>query len=656
MTAGIDSSAAAGAVRPQDDLYRFVNGTWLAEHEIPADKAIHGAFHALWDTAEQDVRAIVEKTVAASHPEGSEPRKIADLYSSFMDTETIERLGAEPIADQLALVRGVTDVTGLVSVLGQLELQGVPGVFHYWVDPDAKKSDENVVHLTQGGISLPDESYYREDSFAEVRTAYVAHVAKMLELAGVTDPTGAAARVLELETRIAGAHWDRVKDRDVQLTYNKFDRARLDALMPGVDWSTWLAGAGVPESAFAQVVVREPDFLSAAAAALREIELDRWKEWLSWRIVHSAAPLLSSAFVNENFAFYGKTLTGAPELRERWKRAVGAVEQSLGEALGKLYVAEHFPPDAKARMVELVQNLVAAYHQRIEALDWMGPDTRQRALEKLGTFVPKIGYPDEWKDFSELAIDPTDLFGNIRRSVAVETARDLAKLGRPVDRNEWKMTPQTVNAYYNPRMNEIVFPAGILQPPFFDLEADDATNYGAIGAVIGHEIGHGFDDQGSRYDANGNLNDWWTDEDRAAFEQRTDKLVAQYNALEPAETPGQTVNGKLTLGENIGDLGGLSIAYVAYQLSRNDTPAADASGDGTSDQSGSERFFAAWAHAWATKTRPEEAARRLTIDPHSPPEFRCNAVVKNIDEFHTTYKTTDSDGMWLAPDERVRIW
>jgi putative endopeptidase len=647
MTAGSDGSPA---VRPQDDLYRFVNGAWLAEHEIPADKAIHGAFHALWDTAEQDVRAIVEKTVAAEHPEGSEPRKIADLYSSFLDTETVERLGAEPIAEQLALVHGVSDAAGLVAVLGQLELQGVPGVFHYWVDADAKQSDQNIVHLTQGGLSLPDESYYREDSFAEIRTAYVAHVAKMLELAGIADPAGAAERILELETRIAGAHWDRVKERDVQLTYNKLDRAGLDKLTPGFDWAAWLAGAGVPESAFEQVVVREPDFLTAAAAALQEVEVDRWKEWLSWRIAHSAAPLLSQAFVDENFAFYGKTLTGAPELRERWKRGVGAVESALGEALGKLYVAEHFPPDAKARMVELVQNLVAAYRQRIEALDWMGPETRQRALEKLGTFVPKIGYPDEWKDYSALEIDPADLFGNVRRSVAVETARDLDKLGKPVDRNEWRMTPQTVNAYYNPRMNEIVFPAGILQPPFFGLDADDATNYGAIGAVIGHEIGHGFDDQGSRYDAAGNLNDWWTDQDRAAFEQRTDKLVAQYDALEPAEVPGQKVNGKLTLGENIGDLGGLSIAYVAYQLSLDGAEPAD------DLQAGTERFFAAWAHAWATKTRPEEAARRLTIDPHSPPEFRCNAVVKNIDVFHTTYKTTDTDTMWLAPEDRVRIW
>jgi putative endopeptidase len=651
MTAGIDISGLSATVRPQDDLYRYANGPWLEEHEIPADKAIYGAFHALSDTAEQDVRAIVEKTVAAGHPDGSEARKVADLYTSFMDQETIERLGAEPIADQLALVRSVEDLPGLVRALGQLELQGVPGVFYVWIDADAKKSDEYIVYVSQGGISLPDESYYREDHFADVRTAYVAHVERMLELAELPDPAGAAERIMELETRIARGHWDLVKNRDVTLTYNKVDRAGLDELTPGFDWSLWLAGAAVPESAIEQVVVREPDFFTAASTTLRDVELDRWKEWLSWRIVHEAAPLLSKAFVDENFAFFGKTLTGAPELRERWKRGVGVVENALGEALGQLFVAEHFPPAAKARMVELVANLVEAYRQRIDALEWMGPDTRRRALDKLGTFLPKIGYPDKWKDYSALEIDPTDLVGNVRRSVAVETARELAKLGQPMDRTEWKMTPQTVNAYYNPRMNEIVFPAAILRPPFFELDADDAVNYGAIGAVIGHEIGHGFDDQGSRYDGDGNINDWWTDEDRKAFEQRTDKLVAQYDVLSPAEVPGQHVNGKLTLGENIGDLGGLAIAYVAYQLSLDgaEPPVIDG-------LTGSQRFFLSWAHAWSTKTRAEEAARRLAIDPHSPPEFRCNAVVKNIAEFHEAFDVQEGNGMWLAPEERVRIW
>jgi putative endopeptidase len=651
MTAGVEFNDLSTTVRPQDDLYLHANGPWLDRTEIPADKAIYGAFHALWDTAEQDVRTIVEKTVEAGHPEGSEARKIGDLFSSFMDEERIESLGATPIADQLELVASVKDLNGFIGALGKLEVDGVPGLFYYGVDADAKKSDENIVHVMQGGLSLPDESYYREDNFAAERTAYVAHVARMLELAGLPDPAGAAERIMALETRLAAGHWDRVKDRDVTLTYNKLDRAALDALTPGLDWSAWLGGGGVPESAFASLVVREPSYLTAAASALQEIDIEDWKVWLNWRLVHSAAPLLSKAFVDENFDFYGRVLTGAPELRDRWKRGLGVVESALGEALGQLYVAEHFPPAAKARMVELVANLVEAYRQRIDALEWMGPETRQRALDKLGRFTPKIAYPDKWKDYSALEISPDDLVGNVRRSTAVETARDLAKLGAPVDRTEWKMTPQTVNAYYNPRMNEIVFPAGILQPPFFHLDADDAVNYGAIGAVIGHEIGHGFDDQGSKYDGDGNLNDWWTDDDRAAFEQRTDKLIEQYNALEPSGAPGQHVNGALTLGENIGDLGGLSIAYTAYQISLDGAPAPTADGI-----PGDRRFFLAWAAAWSSKAREAEVIRRLALDPHSPPEFRCNAVVRNIDEFHTAFSVTDSDKMWLATEDRVRIW
>jgi putative endopeptidase len=651
MTAGIDSSDLSTTVRPQDDLYRYANGPWLDRTEIPADKAIYGAFHALLDDSERDVRTIVEQTAASEQPAGSEARKIGDLFNSFMDTERIERLGATPIADQLELVASIKDVDGLVAALGQLELQGVPGVFYYGADIDAKKSDEYIIYTSQGGITLPDESYYREDSFADVRTAYVAHLARMLELAGLPDSSAAADRIMALETRLAEGHWDRVRNRDVTATYNKVDRAGLEALTPDFDWAVWLTNAGVPDSAFAQLVVRQPSYLTAAAAALQEIDLDHWKEWLSWRVVHSAAPLLSKAFVDENFAFYGKTLTGAPELRERWKRGLGVVDSALGEAVGQLYVAEHFPPAAKARMVELVGHLVEAYRQRIEALDWMSPETRRRALDKLATFTPKIGYPDKWKDYSGLEIAADDLVGNVRRSVAVETARDLAKLGQPIDKTEWLMTPQTVNAYYNPRMNEIVFPAAILHPPFFDLDADDAVNYGSIGAVIGHEIGHGFDDQGSKYDGAGNLSDWWTDADRTAFEERTAKLVAQYDVLEPTDAPGHTVNGELTLGENIGDLGGLSIAYVAYTLSLGDADFPTVDG-----LTGPQRFFLAWALGWSSKAREAEAIRRLAIDPHSPPEFRCNAVVRNIDAFHEAFDIADADGMWLAPEGRVRIW
>jgi putative endopeptidase len=651
MTTGIDSADLSGTVRPQDDLFRYVNGPWLDRTEIPADKAIYGAFHALLDTAEQNVRSIVEKAAAGDQAKGSEARKIGDLYASFMDEETIERLGIEPIADQLDLVRSVTDLDGLVKVLGTLEAEGVSGLFHYWVNADAKNSDQYVVHLTQGGLGLPDESYYREDSFAGERTGYVEHVARMLELADQPGPQAAADRIMAVETRLAAGHWDRVTNRDATLTYNKVDRAGLNELTPGLDWSAWLLAAGVPESAFEQVVVSQPSYLTAAAEALRDVELEQWKEWLSWRVIHNAAPLLSSAFVNENFAFYGRRLTGAPELRERWKRGLGVVESALGEAVGQLYVAEHFPPAAKARMVDLVANLVEAYRQRIDALDWMSPETRQRALEKLGQFTPKIGYPDKWRDYSGLEVRSDDLVGNVRRSVAVEMARELAKLGTPVDRTEWFMTPQTVNAYYNPGMNEIVFPAGILQPPFFDLAADDAVNYGAIGAVIGHEIGHGFDDQGSKYDGVGNLNDWWTDQDRAEFDQRAERLIAQYNELEPTEAPGNKVNGALTVGENIGDLGGLSIAYTAYLISLGGAEAPTLDGF-----SGAQRFFISWAHVWCTKTRDEEVIRRLALDPHSPPEFRCNAVVRNLDEFYAAFDVTEADALWLTAETRVRIW
>ncbi|ONI78267.1 peptidase M13 [Kribbella sp. ALI-6-A] len=651
MTSGIDISDLSDTVRPQDDLYLYANGPWLDAHEIPADKAIYGAFHELADSAEQSVRELVEQTLTAGHPDGSEARKIADLYGSFMDEETIERLGADPIADQLTLAAAIENRADLVAALGTLELQGVGGVFRYGVDIDAKQSDQYVVYMMQGGISLPDESYYREDSFAEQRTAYVAHVARMLELAGLADPEGAAERVLALETRLAAGHWDRVKTRDVTATYNKLTRPELEALTPGFDWAAWMANAGVPDDAFDQVVVQQPDYLTVAATALQEVELEQWKEWLGWRIVHAAAPLLSSAFVKENFEFYGRTLTGAPELRERWKRGLGVVESALGEAVGQLYVAEFFPPAAKARMVDLVANLVEAYRQRISALEWMGPETRQRALDKLGKFTPKIGYPDKWRDYSALEIVPGDLVGNVRRSIAVETERDLAKLGKPVDRDEWHMTPQTVNAYYNPRANEIVFPAAILRPPFFALDSDDALNYGAIGAVIGHEIGHGFDDQGSKYDGAGNISDWWTDADRDAFELRANRLVEQYDVLEPTGGDGQKVNGKLTLGENIGDLGGLSIAYTAYEISLNgaEPPVVDG-------LTGAQRFFVAWGKAWSTKTRPAEVVRRLAIDPHSPPEFRCNAVVRNIDAFHAAFGVGPDDAMWLPEEQRVRIW
>ncbi len=661
MRSGIDIDQFAPSVRPQDDLFRHVNGRWIEATEIPDDRSIFGTFHQLRDGAELQLREIVEGSAAAATageaPAGSEARKVGDLYNSFMDEDAVNALGVGPIAEQLAVVEAITDRAGLVAALGTLDRAGVGGVFGYFVNGDAKASDRYIVYLTQSGLSLPDESYYREDTFAEIRSGYVQHVERMLDLAGVGTAHGfagaahAAEQIMGLETLLATSHWDRVTNRDADKTYNKLDRAGLQALVPQFDFAAWIDAVGVPASAFDEVVVRQPSYLTGFGAALEALPLEDWKIWLTWQVVHSAAPLLSQPFVAENFDFYGRTLTGAPVQRERWKRGVSIVEGALGEALGKLYVEQHFPPQAKARMVELVQHLIEAYRQSITGLEWMGPATQARALEKLDAFTPKIAYPDTWRDYSDLEIVAGDLVGNVRRAGEYELAREIAKLGKPVDRTEWFMTPQTVNAYYNPLLNEIVFPAAILQPPFFDVEADDAANYGAIGAIIGHEIGHGFDDQGSKYDGQGNLHDWWTDSDRAEFEKRTSALVEQYDQLEPRQTPGHHVNGALTIGENIGDLGGLTIAYKAYLISLDgaEPPVIDG-------LSGWERFFVAWAQGWRSKARETEVIRRLALDPHSPEEFRCNAVVRNIDAFHTAFGVTEDDELWLAEDQRVRIW
>jgi putative endopeptidase len=655
MNSGIDTDQLNPAIRPQDDLFRHVNGTWLDSAEIPEDRSVYGTFHRLRDEAEAQLRVIVESAAAAatageSEP-GSESRKVGDLYNSFLDEETVDRLGAEPIADQLATVDAITDRPGLIRALGALDRSGTGGPFGYFVNGDAKQSDRYIMYLSQGGLSLPDESYYREDTFAEIRTEYVGHVERILTLAGRPDPADAAVRIMALETRLSQSHWDRVTNRDATKTYTKLDRAGLDALIPEFDWSIWLAAVEIPEHAFAEVVVRQPTYFTALGRALVEVPLEDWKTWLSWRVVHSAASLLSKPFVEENFAFYGRTLTGAPQLRERWKRGVSMVEGALGEAVGKLYVERHFSPEAKSRMVELVANLVEAYRQSIGTLEWMSEETRVRALDKLDRFTPKIAYPDTWRDYSALRIEPGDLVGNVRRAGEYELAREIAKVGGPVDRDEWFMTPQTVNAYYNPLMNEIVFPAAILQPPFFDADADDAANYGAIGAIIGHEIGHGFDDQGSKYDGDGNLQDWWTDADRAEFEKRTARLIEQYDVLEPRQTPGHHVNGALTVGENIGDLGGLSIANAAYRIALGGAEPPELDG-----LTGWQRFFISWAQGWRGKGRDTEVIRRLALDPHSPEEFRCNAVVRNIDAFHQAFELTADDDLWLEEEARVRIW
>jgi len=638
-------------IRPQDDLFRHVNGRWLEQVEIPADRASAGTFYDLTDAAEAHLRALVERATASDAPKGSDERRIGDLYASFMDEETVERLGAAPLEPALAIVDAVSDLPSLGRALGQLSRLGVTGAFASYVNTDAGQSDRYLLHLTQAGLGLPDESYYREEQFADIRAAYREHLVRMLTLMGRPEPERAADEVISVETRLAGEHWDRVAARDAVRSYNRLDRGQLEEAAPRFPWDEWLAGLRAAPAVLDPVVVRQPDYLRGLSAALEEVPLAQWREWLRWRVIRAAAAYLPNALADESFAFYGTTLTGAPEQRERWKRGIDVVEGAVGDALGRLYVAEHFPPRAKELMLDLVANLVEAYRQDIEALAWMGPETRKRALDKLARFTPKVGYPDRWRDYRTLEIRPDDLLGNVQRAEAHELDRELGKLGGPVDRAEWFMTPQTVNAYYNSGMNEIVFPAAILQPPFFDPDADPALNYGAIGGVIGHEIGHGFDDQGSRYDGDGNLQDWWTDEDRAAFEERAGKLIAQFDALEPQQAPGQHVNGALTVGENIGDLGGLTVAFKAYEIATagQDVPGIDG-------LSGPQRLFLSWARAWRGKARDVEVVRRLAIDPHSPNEFRCNAVVRNLDEFVAAFDVREGDGLWLDPAERVRIW
>ncbi|MGO3370283.1 M13 family metallopeptidase [Microbacterium gubbeenense] len=648
---GLASEDFSADIRPQDDLYRHVNGAWIDRTEIPADKARWGSFMEIAEQAEEDVRAIVQESQTAD--EGTEARKVGDLFTSFMDTERIAALGADPIRDQLEEVDAISDVPGFLRTVSRFDRQGVSNVIGVYVEPDPGNPERYVPFFTQAGISLPDEQYYREESFAEIREAFQAHVERMLALAGVADPSGSAARILALETSVASHHWDNVRNRDAVETYNLMTWAEVEQLA-GLDLAPWRDAVlgDIDAGAFAEINVNQPSFLSGLGSLLTADSLDDWKTWLRWKVVRSAAPYLTDDLIEENFDFVGRTLQGVPEMRERWKRGVSLAEGAMGEAVGKVYVERHFPPEAKAQMDELVKNVIEAYRDSITNLDWMTPATREKALEKLDTFTPKIGYPVKWIDYAALEMDAADLVGNARRSAEFGHNRELNKLGGPIDRDEWLMTPQTVNAYYHPLMNEIVFPAAILQYPFFDPNRDAAANYGGIGAVIGHEIGHGFDDQGSQYDGTGALNNWWTEDDRAAFEERAAKLIAQFDELSPRDLDDKhTVNGALTIGENIGDLGGLSIALSSY--ARSLAGAEDPEIDGFT---GVARVFYSFAQVWQLKIRDAEAIRLLAVDPHSPNEFRCNQIARNIDAFYDAFGVTESDDLYLAPEQRVSIW
>ena len=648
---GIDLAHIKSSVRPQDDLYRHVNGTWIDNAVIPSDRSSDGAFYALYQQAEAHVREIIEDLAASNSAPGSVAAKVGDLYGSFMAESEIEKLGLSPIQVDLDRALSIRDVKDFHQTLGDFESRGLGGLFYQYITTDNMASDTNIVYIGQSGLSLPDEAYYREEEFAEIRAAFLAHMEKMFTLAKVSNPADRAKQILDLETKIAASHWEQVQDRDATLTYNKMSFAELAASSNGFDWELWLASSQTPRNVMEKVIVRQPSFFTGLGKLLSDFDLSAWSSWLTWHLLSSAASALSSEFVNENFAFYGTILSGTPELKARWKRGVSLVEGSLGEAVGQIYVERHFPPAAKTRMVTLVANLIEAYRVDIAALNWMSPETKAKAFEKLDKFTPKIGYPDKWRDYSKLEITRDDLLGNLARVAKFNQDFEYAKIGAPVDRTEWLMTPQTVNAYYMPGMNEIVFPAAILQPPFFDLAADDAANYGGIGAVIGHEIGHGFDDQGSKYDGDGNLNNWWTDNDRIEFEKRANALIAQYEELHPSEAPDVHVNGALTIGENIGDLGGLTIAIKAYELSLGGKAAPVIDG-----LTGAQRLFMGWAQCWRQKMRPEEVRRRVATDPHSPDEFRCNQVVRNLNEFYEAFSVKQSDALYLPESERIRIW
>ncbi|WP_430591941.1 M13 family metallopeptidase [Humidisolicoccus flavus] len=629
-------------IRPADDLFRHVHSRWLDRTKIPADRARYGSFVQLVEQAEIEVQQIITEAGEAGSSEAMQ--KIATLYASFMDTDRANAAGIEPIRDLLDRVDAISNVTEFLTTLGSLEREGVGGFLQAYVDNDPGNPERYIIGLEQAGIGLPDESYYREDSFAELRDTYREYLATMFGHLGSDDAQTDADQVFELERELAAHHWNSVDSRDSKLTYNlRRLHDDLHALKP---WALSLAS----EKAFEEVVVRQPSFIAELLELLNEERLADWKLWLRVTVLRSFAPYLSEQISRDNFDFVGTALTGATKQRDRWRRGIALVEGVLGDIVGREYVARAFDESSKAKMDKLVEWLVEAYRQSITKLDWMSEGTRANAIQKLEKFTPKVGYPVKWRSYEALEISD-DLVGNVRASNVFEHNREINKIGAPIDRDEWFMSPQTVNAYYNPGFNEIVFPAAILQYPFFDSNRDAAANFGAIGAVIGHEIGHGFDDQGSRYNGDGLLEDWWTDEDRARFEERTSSLIAQFDALAPSEAPDHKVNGALTIGENIGDLGGLGIAWKAYLLSLEgeEPPVVDG-------LTGAQRFFYAWAQAWQLKIRPEEAIRLVSIDPHSPNEHRTNQIVRNLDEFYVAFDVQEDDGLYLAPEARVTIW
>jgi len=650
---GIDVAGMDPGVRAQDDFYRYANGRWLAHTTIPPDKSSYSSFTALADRTLEQLHGIVEEAARSTAAPGSEERKVGDLYASFMDEAAIEARGLEPLRAELARLDAVKSKAELPALIAHLSRIDVATPYDIGVGPDARDSTKYAVGIDQGGLGLPDRDYYLRDDDArlkETREKYQSHIARMLELAGAApaDAKREAADILALETSLARAEWTKVELRDPVKTYNKTPLSQLPALMPSYGWSRWLEDAGIAHKVD-YLIVGEPSYFKALDRIIEETPLAVWKSYFRWHLLSSFAPYLPRAYVDEDFAFYGGVLRGTPENEPRWKRGVHLVGGAMGEGLGKLYVAKYFPPQSKARMEALVGNLLAAYRRDIDTLDWMGPETKKEAQAKLARLAAKIGYPNRWRDYGALTIVRGDLIGDVMRAREFEYHRQISKLGKPIDREEWEMTPQTINAYYRPDLNEIVFPAAILQPPFFDPRADDAANYGAIGAVIGHEMSHGFDDQGSQYDANGNLRDWWTKADHERFAAKTAALVEQYDAAEPLK--GYHVNGKLTLGENIADNSGLAIAFKAYQIALHGAPPPVIDGF-----TGDQRFYLAFSQVWRSKIRDPMLVLLLKSDPHSPPQVRGSLPLKNQPAFYTAFDVKPGDGMYLPPEKRVLIW
>ncbi|WP_404341313.1 M13 family metallopeptidase [Pseudoalteromonas mariniglutinosa] len=649
LDSGIALANMDKSVRAQDDFYYHVNGQWLATTDIPGDKSNYGSFTQLYDESQKAMKDVLEKAAANKDAQpGSDESKLAAFYTSYMDQGAREAAGITPLMATLKRVDAVNNKSDLVALMAAMRIKGGNLPFGWYVNNDAKNSSENAMYIYQSGLGLPDRDYYlkNDEKFTKIRQQYQTYVTAILTRAGVDNAGAAANDIVTLETRIADAQWSRVESRDATKSYNKMTVADADQLMGEFDLANYFAASGVHTD---ELIVSQPSYIEEFATIYANTDLATWQNYLKFHFVSNYAGLLDEDLVNLNFDFYSTTLRGVSEQSPLWKKAVDASNNVLGEILGKVYVKENFPPEAKARMEELVDNVIKGYAVAIENLAWMSPETKLAAKQKLDKFTPKIGYPDKWQDYSALKMKADDLVGNYIRHSEWAYADMIDKLAKPVDRSEWHMTPQTVNAYYNPVNNEIVFPAAILQPPFFNLAADDAVNYGAIGAVIGHELGHGFDDQGAKYDGDGNLRDWWSESDLEQFQQRTGQLVAQYNAYKPFADA--NVNGELTLGENIGDLGGLTVAYTAYQLSLGDHKAPVIDG-----YTGEQRFFMGWSQIWRRKYRDEELRNRLMTDPHAPSHYRVIGILSNMPEFYQAFDVKEGDKMYIKPEDRVKIW